>query len=365
MATHSALEFVTPLTLGALAEAPVHTELMSLTQEREMGHIRLAREADLVVVAPITAHTLARLANGLADDLLTAMLLARRGPTLLAPAMNAGMWENPATQRNVAQVVADGYLLAGPTSGALACGESGVGRMAEPLDILEAARRALSDKPLAGRRILITAGPTREAVDPVRYVSNHSSGRMGFAIAQAALRLGAEAELVHGPVSLPPVLGAQMTAVTCAEKMQAACLALWPRCDAAVMTAAVADFRPESAPTSKIKKQPGQERMTLELTRNPDILAAVCAARRPGQVVMGFAAETDDLLANAQAKLARKGCDLLAANDVSDTRIGFGSERNRITLLAPGAEPQAWPEMDKETLAEKLLLALAQRWDAA
>nr|CRH07258.1 Coenzyme A biosynthesis bifunctional protein coaBC (DNA/pantothenate metabolism flavoprotein) [Includes: Phosphopantothenoylcysteine decarboxylase (CoaC); Phosphopantothenate--cysteine ligase (Phosphopantothenoylcysteine synthase) (CoaB)] [Candidatus Magnetococcus massalia] len=373
IATRSALNFVTPLSLTALSGAPLYDNLFSLTQEQEMGHIRLAREADLVMVVPATADLMARMAQGRADDLLTAMLLARRGPTLLAPAMNGGMWENPATQRNVATLQGDGIRFVGPGEGEMACGEQGVGRMSEPLEIIEAARQVLTPQRLQGRRILITAGPTVEAVDPVRYISNRSSGRMGLSIAKAARRLGADVVLIHGPIQLDPAMGGvglsagSMTtlAVESAEQMFTAVQQHWPQCDAGVLSAAVADYRPEQCAEQKIKKKIGVEQDSLQwsLTRNPDILAYLGGHKAPHQRLVGFAAETENLLANAQEKRQRKGCDLMVANDVSRSDIGFDSVLNELLVIDGEERVESWPKAEKQFLAERLMLRVADLLD--
>lgn len=364
--TRAATRFITPLSVQALSGGLVHRELFSLTQEREMGHIRLARDADLVLVAPATADLMARMATGQADDLLAALLLARRGPVLLAPAMNTAMWEHPATRRNVAQLRQDGIALVGPGRGALACGEEGEGRMAEPGEILEAALRLLTPRPLAGRRVLISAGPTREELDPVRYLSNHSSGRMGWALANAALRAGAEVVLVHGPVALPPPLGATCVAVTSAQEMHAACREAWPTCDAAILSAAVADYRPVARQESKIKKERVGETPVLELVANPDILAGLAAqvaSPERHRVVVGFAAETGGDLEQARAKLRRKGCHLLVMNDVTEPGSGFGTATNRVTLLHRDGREEAWPLLSKDEVGRRLMEVLARMLD--
>ncbi|MBF0295360.1 MAG: bifunctional phosphopantothenoylcysteine decarboxylase/phosphopantothenate--cysteine ligase CoaBC [Magnetococcales bacterium] len=358
--TPAGLRFVTELTLQSLAGGPVHGELMQPRQPGEMDHIRLAREADLVIIAPATADLMARMASGQADDLLTALLLARRGPTLAAPAMNPAMWSHPATQRNVARLREDGLLVIGPESGAMACGESGEGRMAEPAAILEAARRALTPPILAGRRFLITAGPTREELDPVRFLTNHSSGKMGWETALAALRAGAEVDLVHGPVALPPPPGARLLPVTTAEEMRAAALEAWQQreCDAAILTAAVADYRPAQRQPDKIKKEHEEPEMHLTLTQNPDILAELSARANGNQVVCGFAAETGNALERGREKLVRKGCDLLAINDVTAPGCGFGSETNIVTLIGRDGWEESWPLLPKEAVAERLIRAI-------
>ncbi|MBF0159021.1 MAG: bifunctional phosphopantothenoylcysteine decarboxylase/phosphopantothenate--cysteine ligase CoaBC [Magnetococcales bacterium] len=364
--TAAALQFITRMTLQAISGAKVWDDLFALDQEQEMGHIRLARAADLVIVAPATADLLARLACGQADDLLTTLLLARAGqPVLLAPAMNPAMWHHPATQRNVARLQADGLLLVGPESGAMACGEEGMGRLATTEAILEAGRRAMTPARWQGRRLLVTAGPTCEALDPVRYLGNRSSGKMGWAVALAAARLGAEVQLVHGPIALPPPDGVRTVAVTSAAEMYQAAMARWPDCHAAILTAAVADFRPQFCQTDKIKKPAQgaeQQPMTLVLQQTEDILAAVVAQRRPGQVVVGFAAETTDVEQQGWDKLRRKGCDLLAVNDVTAAGCGFEVDTNQILLLGQQGQRQSWPMLTKEETAERLLGAVEELW---
>lgn len=370
--TAAALQFVTRLTLQALCGESVRDGLFSPEEPDGMDHIRLARQADLVIVAPATADLMARMAQGQADDLLSALLLARRGAVLVAPAMNPAMWDHPATRRNVATLLEDGIRFIGPESGAMACGEQGSGRMAEPATILEAARQALTPKTLTGRRILITAGPTREALDPVRFLSNHSSGKMGWEIALAALRAGAQVDLVHGPVALPPPMGARMHAVDSACAMLDAVLPLWlarredgrPACDVAILTAAVADFRPHTMRPDKIKKQAGVQESTLELVVNPDILAMLSAwsgvRTRSGvqRVIVGFAAETGNAIPRGWEKLKRKGCDLLAINDVSAEGCGFGTDTNAVTLIGRDGREEPWPLLPKEQVAERLIQAV-------
>ncbi|NGZ05641.1 MAG: bifunctional phosphopantothenoylcysteine decarboxylase/phosphopantothenate--cysteine ligase CoaBC [Magnetococcales bacterium] len=365
--TPAALHFVTPLSLQALCGERVRDALFLPEAPDGMDHIQLARQADLVIVAPATADLLARMAQGLADDLLTTLLLARRGPVVVAPAMNPAMWEHPATRRNVTTLQEDGVQFIGPEAGAMACGDEGIGRMAAPVTILEAARRALTPKTLTGRRLLITAGPTREAMDPVRFISNHSSGKMGWEIALAALRAGAEVELVHGPVTLPAPMGACCHAVDSARAMLDAVVPLWldttdrPGCDVAILTAAVADFRPTEQRQNKIKKSSGIQESTLELTLNPDILAMLSAwsgvATRSGRqrIVVGFAAETDAPLIHGREKLARKGCDLMAINDVSAAGSGFGTDTNAVTLIGRDGRTEPWPLLPKEQVAERLI----------
>jgi len=357
--TAAAAHFVTPLSVAALSEDKVYTDLWSLTDENEMGHIRLSREADLVVIAPASADLIARMAAGLADDLATTVLLAADKPVLIAPTMNLLMWAHPATQANLATLAARGIVRVGPGSGELACGEVGSGRMAEPLEIIAAIERILhgDDRRLAGRRALVTSGPTREPIDPVRYISNHSSGKQGHAIAAALARLGAETVLVSGPTQEPAPPGVEIVPIETAVEMLAACEAVLPA-DVAIMAAAVADWRVESVAEHKLKKD-GAGPPLLRLAENPDILASI--ARRSNdrpQLVIGFAAETDDIVANARAKRVRKGCDWILANDVSFGSGTFGGERNTIHLVdADGVED--WPVMTKIEVAARLAARIA------
>ena len=354
--TGAAAQFVTPLAVAGLAGEKVYQDLFSLTDEAEMGHIRLSREADLVVVAPATADLMAKMAAGLADDLASTLLLASDKPILIAPAMNPQMWGHPATRRNLARLAGDGVLQVGPNPGDMACGEVGAGRMAEPHEILDAIERALAPRPqpLRGRRAVVTSGPTREPLDPVRYLSNHSSGRQGHAIARALVEAGAEVTLVSGPVGEPDPPGARVIRIESACEMLAAVEAALPA-DIAVFAAAVADWRPAALPAEKIKKRTGEAPPAIALVENPDILGSVARGpRRPGLVV-GFAAETGDLEAKARAKLARKGCDWLLANDVSPGSGVFGGERNRILLLTGDGPAEVWPELDKLAVARRLV----------
>ncbi len=361
--TRSGAQFVTPLSLSALCEDKVYQDLFSLTDEAEMGHIELSRSADLIVVVPATADLMAKAAAGLADDLASTTLLATDKPVLMAPAMNVRMWSHPATLRNLARLKADGIRFVGPTQGAMACGEFGEGRLAEPEAIADAVMSLLGEgatpksAPLQGRRVLVTAGPTREAIDPVRYLTNHSSGKQGYAIADALARLGAEVTLVSGPTALAPPAGVHRVDVESARDMQAACEAALP-VDAAVLVAAVADWRPEEVAGRKLKKDDaGPE--PIRLVENPDILAALSAPgpRRP-QLVVGFAAETNDVEANASAKLLRKGCDWLVANDVSRPEV-FGGEDNAVLLVTRhGIEP--WAPASKAVIAERLAVRIAE-----
>jgi len=355
----AAEQFVTPLSLAALSGERVYTALFSLTDEVEMGHIQLSRSADLLVVAPATADLMAKMANGLADDLASTALLATDKRVLLAPAMNVRMWRHPATQRNVETLKRDGVALVGPNDGEMACGEFGPGRMAEPNEILTAIIDMLKPKaqPLAGKKVVITAGPTREPIDPVRFISNHSSGKQGYAIAKAAAALGAETVLISGPVSLPIPPGVQMMPVETAQEMLAFCEGEMPA-DIAIFTAAVADWRVAKQAPEKLKKT-GAAPPSLALTENPDILAAISRSPKRPKLVVGFAAETERVTDNAAQKLKKKGCDLIVANDVSRQSGVFGGDRNTVHLVsAKGIED--WPQMSKDDVAVKLMERLAQ-----
>ncbi|WP_439109534.1 bifunctional phosphopantothenoylcysteine decarboxylase/phosphopantothenate--cysteine ligase CoaBC [Lentibacter sp.] len=355
--TRAAQQFVTPLSVSALAGEKAYTDLFDLTDEAEMGHIQLSRVADLVVVAPATADLMAKMAGGHANDLATTLLMATDTPVLMAPAMNVRMWEHPATQRNLSTLLADGLRLVGPNSGDMACGEHGAGRMAEPMEILAAIESALSDGPLKGRRVLVTSGPTHEPIDPVRYIANRSSGAQGTAIASALAALGAEVVFVTGPADVAPPQGVEVVSVVSAQEMLAAVEGALP-VDAAVFAAAVADWRVKGESSSKIKKDKGQLPV-LEFVENPDILAHVSQLPkgRP-KLVVGFAAETDDVLANATAKRIRKGCDWIVANDVSpETGIMGGSENAVQLITAEGSE--SWPRMSKSDVARQLAAQIA------
>ncbi len=368
--TRAAQEFVTPLSVGALLADHVFTDLFDRQDEHDVGHIRLSREADLIVVAPATADLMAKLAGGHADDLASAVLLATDKPVLMAPAMNPRMWSHPATRRNRDLLLADGVRFVGPGRGEMAeAGEAGEGRMAEPLEIVGAVEELLSaGRRLAGRRIIVTSGPTHEPIDPIRYIANRSSGKQGHAIAAALARLGADVRLVSGPVAIADPAGVTTTHVETARQMQAAVEALLPA-DAAVFVAAVADWRTENAAGQKIKKVAGSAPPTLSMVENPDILASVGHhAKRPA-VVVGFAAETADLVANAQAKLAKKGADFIVANDVSpESGIGgsgvMGGDRNLVRIVS-AAGVEAWPEMSKDGVAGRLADLIADRLEAA
>lgn len=355
--TGSAQHFVTPLSVATLCEEKAFTELFDLKDETEIGHIRLSREADIIIIAPATANLLAHMAHGLADDLATSVLLAANTPILAAPAMNWKMWENPATQRNIAQLRADGVRFAGPGEGAMACNEWGVGRMAEPADILDAAAAMLRDGtelPLSGAHVLVTAGPTHEPIDPVRYIANRSSGRQGFAIAAAAVDLGARVTLVSGPVGIAPPDGATLIRVETARDMLAATLKALPA-DIGIFTAAVADWRSAANHDEKIKKGGKGKVPPLALVENPDILATIAkhASLRP-PLVIGFAAETENVAGYATKKLATKGCDWIVANDVSLEGGVMGGRENQVQLVtAQGVE--SWPKMSKEAVAAELM----------
>ncbi|MEM9737411.1 MAG: bifunctional phosphopantothenoylcysteine decarboxylase/phosphopantothenate--cysteine ligase CoaBC [Pseudomonadota bacterium] len=357
--TRAAAEFVTPLTVSALAEHKVYSDLFDLNDEAEMGHIQLSRVADLVVVAPATADLMAKMAMGQCDDLASTLLLATDTPVLIAPAMNVRMWEHRATRRNLAVLAGDGIRVVGPNEGEMACGEYGFGRMAEPAEILAAIEAQLAPGPLAGRRVLVTSGPTHEPIDPVRYIANRSSGAQGNAIAAALRDLGAEVVLVSGPATDPLPQGVEITRVEAAAEMLAAVEAALP-VEAAIFCAAVADWRVASASDKKIKKAPGAAPPALEMAENPDILKTIshmAPGARPALVV-GFAAETHDVLANATAKRARKGCDWIVANDVSPGTGIMGGAENAVTLITEaGAED--WPRASKAEVARKLATRIA------
>lgn len=375
--TRAGEQFVTPLTLAALSENKVYTYLFDLKDEVEMGHIQLSREADLVVVAPATADLLAKMAGGIADDLATTLLLATDKPVLAAPAMNVRMWLHPATQRNVATLRGDGVTVMEPDAGEMACGEYGPGRLPEPEAIKAAVEAALVQgtvvrplggqpdfapsrhRPLFGRRILVTAGPTHEPIDPVRFIANRSSGKQGFAIAAAAAEAGAEVLLVAGPVPLPTPPGVIRVDVETAREMAAEVEAGLP-VDAAIMVAAVADWRAADTSAQKIKKDGSGEVPPLALAENPDILASVAKSAKRPPLLVGFAAETNDVITHAQAKLARKGCDLIVANDVSADPMG--GETNRVHIVSK-AGVESWDRLPKEAVARKLMEKIADELD--
>jgi phosphopantothenoylcysteine decarboxylase / phosphopantothenate---cysteine ligase len=357
--TEAGAQFVTPLSLQALSEGKVYTDLFSLTDESEMGHIQLSRSADLVVVAPASADILAKMAAGLAGDLASTLLLATDKPVLVAPAMNVRMWQHAATVANMALLAARGIHVVGPDAGPMACNEFGPGRLAEPPAILAAIEALLAPRqPLSGRRVLVTSGPTHEPIDPVRYIANRSSGRQGHAIAAAFAELGASVTLVSGPVNVADPPGVAVKHVESAQEMLEACQAVLP-VDVAVFAAAVADWRVIGASSGKIKKVPGAAPPSLELMANPDILATIARAgqHRP-RIVVGFAAETDDLMANAHAKRARKNADWIVANDVSPATGIMGGEENAVHLItADGVEE--WPRLAKQEVARRLAARIA------
>lgn len=356
--TAGAAQFVTPLTISSLAGQAAQTDLFDLTHEAEIGHIQLSRAADLVVVAPATADLMAKMAGGLANDLASTLLLATDKRVLVAPAMNVRMWDHPATQRNVARLRADGILFAGPNEGDMACGEFGPGRMAEPLEILAAIDRALTDGPLKGRHVLVTSGPTHEPIDPVRYIANRSSGAQGAALAAALRDLGARVSFVTGPAEVAPPQGVQVIRVETAREMLEAVQAALPA-DAAVFAAAVADWRVANAAGQKMKKDGTGRLPELTFAENPDILATVSqmAQGRP-RLVVGFAAETQDVERHATEKRARKGCDWIVANDVSPATGIMGGTENAVTIIdAQGAEH--WDRMSKSEVARRLAARIA------
>ena len=374
--TRGGAEFVTPLSLSTLTEERCFTDLFDLKDEAEIGHIRLSREADLIVVAPATADLLAKMANGHADDLATTVLLATDKPVLAAPAMNVRMWEHAATQRNLATLRADGTHFVGPDEGEMACGEYGLGRMAEPTAILAAIADLLgakaaaaanptprivssSGKPLAGQHVLVTSGPTQEPIDPVRYIANRSSGKQGHALARAAAALGAEVTLVSGPVTLPDPPGVRVVKVDTAHEMLAEVLKALPA-DLAICAAAVADWRASDESAQKLKKEPGSNSTTLSLSLNPDILATLAkpGPKRP-RLVIGFAAETENLIENAKAKRARKGADWIVANDVWPGTGAMGGDRTQVHIVT-AASVEDWPAMSKDEMAARLLARAAQ-----
>lgn len=356
--TDAAKEFITPLTLQALSGNPVHHSLLDPEAEAAMGHIELARWADLVLVAPASANFMARLATGRADDLLTTLCLATDAPQAIAPAMNQAMWRNQATQANLNTLQNKGVVIMGPGEGSQACGDVGPGRMLEPDDIVELAASQFQSSALDGVKLVITAGPTREAIDPVRYISNHSSGKMGFALAQAAVEAGASVTLISGPVSLSTPERVQRIDVTSADEMLEAATAQLGNCDIFIACAAVADYRPSTAADNKIKKT--TESMSIELVRNPDIVSRIANdPQRPFTV--GFAAETQDVKTYAREKLQNKGLDLIIANDVSNSDIGFNSDSNEVCLIWASGE-QDLPISSKQQLSRVLMAEVASRF---
>ena len=358
--TPGATEFITPLTLQALSGNPVSLDLLDTEAEAAMGHIELSRWADLILVAPATADFIAQLCAGEGGNLLLAVCLASRAPLALAPAMNQGMWKNPSTQANVEILRTRGITLFGPADGGQACGDIGPGRMVEPNDIAELTSRLFETGALAGKKVVITAGPTREAIDPVRYISNHSSGKMGYALAEAAAEAGANVVLVSGPVSLPPPDRVTNVSVISAAEMHQAATTEAADCDLFIASAAVADYRPATVAEQKIKKHGGQ--MTIELVKNPDIVTDV-AKLNPRPFTVGFAAETENLEDHARGKLQRKNLDLVIANDVSDKTIGFNSEDNAVLVVEPETS-EAIPKVHKTMLARQLIQKIAELLDS-
>jgi phosphopantothenoylcysteine decarboxylase / phosphopantothenate---cysteine ligase len=357
--TRAGAEFVTPLSVGSLTGEKVFQDLFSLTDEAEMGHIQLSRSADLVVVAPATADLMAKLANGHANDLASTALLATDKRVLMAPAMNVRMWNHPATQRNLRTLQNDGVIFTGPNDGEMACGEFGPGRMSEPNEIADAIEAALAAAgPLSGTTALVTAGPTREPLDPVRFLSNQSSGKQGYAIADALAQAGAKTTLISGPVGIAAPSGVKLVKVETAREMLAACEAALPA-DIAVFTAAVADWRPQSVANRKLKKRENASAPDIKLAQNPDILATLAHGARRPRLVIGFAAETDDVIAHAKAKLVSKGADWIVANDVSPHTGVMGGENNTVHLVTAGGV-EDWPQLDKREVGSRLAARIAQ-----
>lgn len=356
--TRAAQEFVTPLTFQTLSSNPVHTELFNLIAEREIGHISLADRADLFIVAPATANVVGKIACGIADDMLTTTVMATKAPVVIAPAMNVNMYTNPIYLENEAKLRRIGFYIVDPVSGSLACGWEGQGKLASPETIFEASLSALSPKDLTGRTVMVTAGPTREEIDPVRYISNYSSGRMGYSLARAAARRGAEVILISGPTSLPAPCGVEMVKISSAFDMQREVLARVHSCDVVIKAAAVADYRPVERKSSKVKKQ--SDEMVIQLCKNPDILAGLGAMeKRP--FLVGFAAETDNLSEYAAKKLKEKNLDMIVANDVSQSDAGFNVETNRAVLIFRDGSSEECPLALKDELAERILDRISAR----
>ena len=355
--TRSGAQFVTPLSIAALAGSKVYIDLFDLTDEAEMGHIELSRSADLILVAPATAHIMAKMAQGLADDLASTLLLATDTPVMIAPSMNVRMWDHAATQRNLTTLQADCVHMIGPNEGEMACGEFGFGRMAEVPEILQAVTRHFEKGPLSGRHVLVTSGPTHEPIDPVRYIANRSSGAQGTALAEALRDLGARVSFVTGPADFDVPTGVDVHRVQTAQEMLAAVQAILP-VDAAVFAAAVADWRVEGAQDQKIKKQTSGELPVLNFVENPDILATVSSHEHRPKLVIGFAAETNDVIANATAKRLRKGCDWIVANDVTPATGIMGGANNTVTVIDVNG-PEGWSNMPKTEVARMLALRIA------
>jgi phosphopantothenoylcysteine decarboxylase / phosphopantothenate---cysteine ligase len=356
--TDSAREFVTPLTLQVLSGHPVRTSLFDLGEESSIGHIRLADAADVLLIAPATANVLAKLVHGIADDLLTTVALATKAPIVVAPAMNVNMLTNPATQRNLTSLRESGVRIVDPEEGFLACGWEGTGRLASEAAVLAAVRAALTAQELAGERVLVTAGPTREALDPVRFVSNRSSGKMGYAIAAAARRHGAEVVLVSGPVALEVPPGVERISVVTADEMHRAVLEREAWATTIVMSAAVADYRAAKPAAQKIKKR--DERLAIELERTVDILADLGRRPRRGRILVGFAAETESAIEQARKKVREKSLDLIVANDVSQQDAGFDVDHNRVWVIGANGEVEGWPLLTKDEVGERLMERLAR-----
>ena len=351
--THSAMEFIAPLTFQTLSGNPVHSELFNLVQERDIGHISLADRADLVLIAPATANIIGKAAHGLADDLLTTILLATKAPVLFVPAMNVNMWENPLYQQNQARLEQHGCHFMAPVSGDLACGWQGQGKLPDPTDIFDFSQDLVGKHDLAGKTVLVTAGPTREELDPVRYLSNHSSGKMGYAIARAARNRGARVILVSGPVQLPPPQKVELVNVTTALEMLEAVMSQSSGADVIIKAAAVADYRPARREALKLKKGDDTEG-SISLQRNPDILAEL-GRLKDSQILVGFAAETNDLLLNAEQKLKGKNLNMIVANDVSIPGAGFDAETNIVQFLYRDGQVETLPEMNKTEVANLLI----------
>lgn len=359
--TEAAQEFITPLTLQALSGLPVHTSLLDSQAEAAMGHIELARWGDMVVIAPASADVIARVAHGQGNDLLTTVCLARRCPLAVAPAMNEAMWHHPSTSANLKLLQEQGVLQLGPDAGEQACGDVGYGRMSDPAALAQMILQSFNSRSLEGIKLCITAGPTREAIDPVRFISNYSSGKMGYALAQAAADAGAQVTLISGPVGLACSDRIRKVDVVSALDMHQACMNQMGEAQVFIATAAVADFRPSEAQAQKIKKVAGEESMSIELTKNPDIVADVANHAMRPTLVVGFAAETQNVLQYAQDKLHRKGLDLIIANDVSTPSIGFNSDENEVTLI--GEDKQVSFDLaSKSQLAVKLIESVAQEY---
>ncbi len=362
--TKGGAEFITPLAVSALTGTKTYTDLFSLTDETEMGHIQLSRVADVVLVAPASANIIANMAAGLSNDLVTTALLATNKPVLIAPAMNHKMWSHPATQRNITQLIADGVQLIAPTAGDMACGETGVGRMAEPASIMHAlaALPATGGQPLAGKRAIVTSGPTIESIDPVRYLGNRSSGKQGHAVAQALADAGADVTLLCGEVNLPNPHGVKVVRIHNAESMLAAATAALPA-DIFVGAAAVADWKPSITAPQKIKKQNVLDILTLEFLPTVDVVASIAQNPQRPALVVGFAAETENVIEHARAKRQRKGCDWILANEVG-AALAFGMDENTVTLIS-ATEEEHWPLASKRAIAEKLVSKIIQHFNTA